>query len=173
MGQEQPSSVFSALDASQLQAMHQNLDSCFGAQKNENKLSESAGQHLEETPKVVTGSQMEEDLQQEQGKKNTPCCFDFPDGGWECSKCQNYNFKGRKECHRCKKPKTVKDTTGRPEHMFKPEQEKVALKAAKNKQKRMNKAKKLKEAKALLEQQAALAAENPEMKEIGLDELTQ
>lgn len=101
------------------------------------------------------------------------CGFDFPDGGWECSKCQNYNFKGRKECHRCKKPKTVKDTTGRPEHMFKPEQEKVALKAAKNKQKRMNKAKKLKEAKALLEQQAALAAENPEMKEIGLDELTQ
>ena len=22
--------------------------------------------------------------------------YKFPDGGWECSKCQNYNFKGRK-----------------------------------------------------------------------------
>lgn len=56
--------------------------------------------------------------------------------------------------------------------MFKPEVEKVALKAAKNKQKRMNKAKKLKEAKALLEQQAALAAENPELQGMSLQELT-
>lgn len=43
--------------------------------------------------------------------------FEFPEGGWECSKCQNYNFKGRKECNRCKKPKTTKDTTGKPVHM--------------------------------------------------------
>ena len=34
--------------------------------------------------------------------------FEFPDGGWECSKCQNYNFKGRKECNRCKKVRTTK-----------------------------------------------------------------
>lgn len=40
--------------------------------------------------------------------------FEFPEGGWECSKCQNYNFKGRKECNRCKKPKTTKDSTGKP-----------------------------------------------------------
>ena len=81
-----------------------------------------------------------------------PNGFAFPDGGWECSKCQNYNFKGRKQCHRCKKPKTVKDTIGRPEHMFRADEEKAALKTLKNKQKRLNKAKKLKEAKALLDQ---------------------
>ena len=122
---------------------------------------------------AATESQKNEDPDAYQSKKNKPCSFEFPDGGWECSKCQNYNFKGRKECHRCKKPKTVKDSTGRPEHMFKPEQEKLALKAAKNKEKRLNKAKKLKDAKTLLEQQTALAAENPELKEISLNELTQ
>ena len=100
-------------------------------------------------------------------------CFEFPDGGWECSKCQNYNFKGRKQCHRCKKPKTVKDTTGRPEHMFRPEDERAAFKTMKNKQKRMNKAKKLKEAKALLEQQNVNATENPEYQELSLNELSQ
>lgn len=46
-------------------------------------------------------------------KKN----FEFPDGGWECSKCQNYNFKGRKACFRCKKSKGEEDTEGKPEHM--------------------------------------------------------
>jgi hypothetical protein len=45
--------------------------------------------------------------------------FDFPDGGWECSKCQNYNFKGRKECFRCKKGKDQEDHEGKPEHMYK------------------------------------------------------
>lgn len=45
--------------------------------------------------------------------------FDFPEGGWECSKCQNYNFKGRKECFRCKKSKDQEDYEGKPEHMFK------------------------------------------------------
>ena len=99
--------------------------------------------------------------------------FEFPDGGWECSKCQNYNFKGRKQCHRCKKPKTVKDITGRPEHMFRPEDEKAAMKSIKNKQKRINKAKKVKEAKAMLEQQATLAQEDPDFKELTLNELTQ
>ena len=43
--------------------------------------------------------------------------FKFPDGGWECSKCQNYNFKGRKECHRCKKPKANDDSEGMPQHL--------------------------------------------------------
>lgn len=59
--------------------------------------------------------------------------FDFPDGGWECSKCQNYNFKGRKECHRCKKAKDDEDQEGKPTHMFLPAEEKAALKAAKSK----------------------------------------
>ena len=49
--------------------------------------------------------------------------FEFPDGGWECHKCQNYNFKGRKECYRCKKPKSVEDIEGKPEHMLKPEKQ--------------------------------------------------
>lgn len=43
--------------------------------------------------------------------------FKFPDGGWECSKCQNYNFKGRKECHRCKKSKAEDDCEGMPQHL--------------------------------------------------------
>ena len=43
--------------------------------------------------------------------------FKFPDGGWECSKCQNYNFKGRKECHRCKKAKASDDCEGMPQHL--------------------------------------------------------
>jgi len=42
----------------------------------------------------------------------------FPPGGWECSKCCNYNFKGRKSCHRCKKVKTAEDMDGMPEHLF-------------------------------------------------------
>ena len=49
--------------------------------------------------------------------KKSKGSFEFPEGGWECSKCQNYNFKGRKECNRCKKPRTTKDTTGKPPHM--------------------------------------------------------
>ena len=32
--------------------------------------------------------------------------FDFPDGGWVCSQCQNYNFKGRVKCNRCHKSKS-------------------------------------------------------------------
>ena len=48
----------------------------------------------------------------------------FPDGGWECNKCQNYNFKGRKECFRCKKAKSSDDQEGKPEHMYKSKQQK-------------------------------------------------
>ncbi len=57
--------------------------------------------------------------------------FEFPEGGWECSKCQNYNFKGRKECFRCKKPKSTDDQDGKPEHMFR---EKNAQQAENTKQ---------------------------------------
>lgn len=32
--------------------------------------------------------------------------FSFPDGGWVCSQCQNYNFSGRVKCNRCQKVKT-------------------------------------------------------------------
>ena len=170
--ERQTPSIFSAQGRAQLQSMNQNLDAHFGAHESEMATSEFVAEYTEQMPEPTTDDLQGEDLKAETNRKTKPCGFDFPDGGWECSKCQNYNFKGRKECHRCKKPKTVKDSTGRPEHMFKPEQEKIALKAAKSKQKRLKKAIKLKEAKVLLEQQAALAAENPELKELSLEELT-
>lgn len=161
------SSIFSAIDESQLQFSHQKLDDRVFENKKE---TASVDEYLE---KILDEDDSQKNIETSCKKPRGGNGFEFPDGGWECSKCQNYNFKGRKECHRCKKPRTVKDTIGRPEHMFQPEQEKAALKAVKNKQKRMNKAKKLKEAKALLEQQAALATENPDLKEISLTELTQ
>jgi len=65
--------------------------------------------------------------------KNT-LLFDFPEGGWECSKCQNYNFKGRDNCYRCKKDKTDEDYEGKPKHMSQAKltkKQKKALKAEK------------------------------------------
>jgi hypothetical protein len=53
------------------------------------------------------------DIKSDENKK----LFEFPEGGWECSKCQNYNFKGRKACFRCKKHKTEEDVEGKPDHM--------------------------------------------------------
>lgn len=62
--------------------------------------------------------------------------FAFPDGGWECSACCNYNFKGRKRCHRCTKTRIESEKAGKPEHMSLSEQERAVVKATKN-QKRM------------------------------------
>jgi len=59
----------------------------------------------ESSPDVVADEKKEKPEKSE--KKNRH--FDFPEGGWECSKCQNYNFKGRKECYRCKKAKSDDD----------------------------------------------------------------
>jgi hypothetical protein len=56
----------------------------------------------------------EKDLEKKQLQQQ----FEFPEGGWECHKCQNYNFKGRKACFRCKKSKDEQDTEGKPEHML-------------------------------------------------------
>ena len=61
--------------------------------------------------------------------------YEFPDGGWECSKCANYNFKGRKSCFRCKKSKSSDDANGKPEHMFMQPAERVQRKKAKKSQK--------------------------------------
>ena len=44
--------------------------------------------------------------------------FDFPDGGWVCSQCQNYNFKGRVKCNRCHKSKSGCDQDGKPKHLI-------------------------------------------------------
>merc|ERR1711981_1157097 len=70
-------------------------------------------------------------------KRKEDHSYQFPDGGWECSKCQNYNFKGRKNCHRCKKPKSTDDFEGKPEHMLVPAPEKAAVKA-KNRKRRQH-----------------------------------
>ena len=43
--------------------------------------------------------------------------FDFPDGGWVCGQCQNYNFQGRTKCNRCHKSKAVTDFDGKPKHL--------------------------------------------------------
>lgn len=42
----------------------------------------------------------------------------FPPGGWECSKCFNYNFSGRWFCKRCKKTKGDEDKLGMPKHLI-------------------------------------------------------
>ena len=45
--------------------------------------------------------------------------FSFPDGGWVCARCQNYNFQGRKDCNRCSKKKDDTDFNGKPKHLIK------------------------------------------------------
>jgi len=52
--------------------------------------------------------------------------YDFPEGGWECSTCSNYNFKGRKCCYRCKKDFSQNDIIGKPKHMLMHDEEKAA-----------------------------------------------
>ena len=69
--------------------------------------------------------------------------FSFPDGGWECSKCQNYNFKGRKSCHRCKKAKCEADIEGKPEHMNMAAEKKQQLKSQAKLNRKVQRAKKV------------------------------
>lgn len=82
---------------------------------------------------------MQADYVVEENKKS----FNFPDGGWECSKCQNYNFKGRKSCHRCKKAKCEADIEGKPEHMNMPADKKQQLKTQAKLNRKMQRAKKV------------------------------
>ena len=58
-------------------------------------------------------------------EEKTRCKYEFPDGGWECSMCNNYNFKGRRMCFRCKKVKSVNDVEGKPKHMKESKQKKL------------------------------------------------
>lgn len=53
-----------------------------------------------------------------QGLSSNPN-FNFPDGGWVCSQCQNYNFCGRVKCNRCSKAKSKTDFNGKPKHLLK------------------------------------------------------
>lgn len=41
----------------------------------------------------------------------------FPDNGWVCSACRNYNFETRNSCNRCKKMKADQDKKGMPLHL--------------------------------------------------------
>lgn len=50
-------------------------------------------------------------------KKQKGNNFTFPDGGWVCSQCKNYNFYGRTKCNRCHKYKSKKDFVGKPKHL--------------------------------------------------------
>ena len=52
-------------------------------------------------------------------KKSNQFCF--PDGGWVCSSCQNYNFCGRVKCNRCTTAKTDEDFEGKPHHIIRKE----------------------------------------------------
>lgn len=47
--------------------------------------------------------------------------FNFPDGGWVCSFCQNYNFCGRIKWNRWYKIKTKEDSEGKPQHIIRKE----------------------------------------------------
>ena len=54
-------------------------------------------------------------------KKAGKSQFKFPDGGWVCLACQNYNFCGRVRCNRCGKGKTKDDPVGKPKHLLRKE----------------------------------------------------
>ena len=58
-------------------------------------------------------------VQDKPAKRGSESDFDFPDGGWVCSGCQNYNFLGRQKCNRCHKQKTKQDQNGKPKHLLK------------------------------------------------------
>ena len=51
-------------------------------------------------------------------RKKSGQAFCFPDGGWVCSSCQNYNFCGRIKCNRCSKAKSEEDYEGKPNHII-------------------------------------------------------
>ena len=87
--------------------------------KSQKSLGANQDEKIEKKKNYRTKNKSPEKKKANQGKG----CFEFPDGGWECSKCQNYNFKGRKECNRCKKARTTKDLSGKPAHLIKAEKE--------------------------------------------------
>jgi hypothetical protein len=57
----------------------------------------------------------------EDQSKQAALAFSFPDGGWVCSFCQNYNFYGRVKCNRCSKAKNKDDWEGKPQHIIRKE----------------------------------------------------
>ena len=72
--------------------------------------------------------------------------YNFPDGGWVCCFCQNYNFYGRVKCNRCTKGKSQDDCEGKPHHIIRKEMKtyKKNDENNMNNMKKMNKVTKLK-----------------------------
>ena len=114
----QSNSIFSASSSN---SMFQSPTFCQNTFNNQVQVRDFAQILAESTPETDQTVNSKEN-------KNT---FDFPDGGWECSQCSNYNFKGRKQCFRCKKDKDHTDIRGKPAHMKISEEERCAQKAAK------------------------------------------
>ena len=73
------------------------------------KPTDEREKELASNTQIGTPAILSEDKKLKDKKCREKGTFEFPDGGWECSKCQNYNFKGRKECNRCKKVRTKQD----------------------------------------------------------------
>jgi hypothetical protein len=69
---------------------------------------------------VVAGKNAQTKAKQDARKQEDE--FDFPDGGWVCSDCQNYNFYGRPKCNRCLKQKSKQDFNGKPKHLLRQSQ---------------------------------------------------
>tara|TARA_B110000285_G_scaffold221959_1_gene275554 strand:+ start:331 stop:630 length:300 start_codon:yes stop_codon:yes gene_type:complete len=85
--------------------------------------------HHKDPPKVGFSTSSDEE-KDEETKKQSDEEFAFPDGGWECCMCNNYNFKGRAKCFRCKKVRDEKDTSGKPKHIRQMENKKNKAKIA-------------------------------------------
>ena len=63
-----------------------------------------------------------------EGNKKNKKSFSFPEGGWVCRPCQNYNFAHRNTCHRCKKQVDTNDFKGVPKHLLVPQSHKENVK---------------------------------------------
>lgn len=79
-------------------------------------------QPLQEKPKRLALKEITNEIPsliaQKQSKlPESKCNFQFPDGGWVCSACRNYNFMGRSKCNRCGKIKSKEDSDGKPSHI--------------------------------------------------------
>ena len=90
------------------------------ARLNAEQVAAKLAGHVQKEESVEDKDGAKEDKQEGAKEEPKETNFVFPDGGWECNKCQNYNFKGRKACYRCKKAKGTDDNEGKPEHMTKP-----------------------------------------------------
>jgi hypothetical protein len=88
---------------------------------NSSSLSNISANKVNKTLKTESTSQLfnKNSHNQTHTKRTDKAKFQFPEGGWVCSLCQNYNFCGRVKCNRCGKQKTKEDYVGKPKHLMK------------------------------------------------------